>query len=142
MRAPPRALLSDTDPVELLGGLFGGYWMSQAAWIHIRERHYGRIVLSCALGSTVVDDVAEGNTVVGHGARRGDEHLEVRRSRPRHSGEYGGPRARPVTPDVLAVSWGIWPMSRVRTTGEIFTVRMDGLSRLFMGVNDGIFDAD
>ncbi len=134
-----RALLSDTDPVELLGGLFGGYWMSQAAWIHMRERHYGRIVLSCALGSTVVDDVAEGNTVAAMGlvgvmnilkCEGPDHDMMVNMVVPAPTGD----------PDVLTAVVGYLAHESCTTTGEIFTVRMDGLSRLFMGVNDGIFD--
>ena len=134
-----QAVLADTDPVELLGGLFGGYWLSQAAWIHIRERHYGRIVLSCALGSAVVDGVAEGNTVASMGlvgvmnilkCEGPDHDIMVNMVVPASSGD----------PGALADVVGYLAHESCTTSGEIFTAREDGLSRLFVGVNDGIFD--
>ena len=133
------ALLSDTEPVGLLAGLFGGYWLSQAAWVHMRERRYGRIVLSSALGTTVADDVAEGNTVVSMGlvgvmnilkCEGPDHDVMVNMVVPAPAGD----------PEVLSDVVGYLAHESCVTTGEIFTVRADGLSRLFMGVNDGIFD--
>ena len=133
-----QALLADTEPVELLGGLFGGYWLSQAAWVHMRGRHYGRIVLSCALGGTVADDVAEGNTVAGMGlvgvmnilkCEGPDHDMMVNMVVPATAGD----------PDALSQVVGYLAHESCVTSGEIFTVRADGLSRLFMGVNDGIF---
>ncbi len=134
-----QALLGDKDPVELLGGLFGGYWLTQAAWIPMRERHYGRIVFSSALGTTVAEDAAEGNAVANMGLvgvmnilkREGPDHdIMVNMVVPASTGD----------PDALADVVGYLAHESCTTSGEIFSVRMDGLSRLFMGVNDGIFD--
>ena len=134
-----QALLTDTDPVELLSGLFGGYWLSQAAWIHMREQHYGRIVLSCALGTTVAEDVAEGNTVANMGLVgvmnilkcEGPDHgMMVNMVVPAPTGD----------PDALADVVGYLAHESCTTSGEIFSVQVEGLSRLFIGVNEGIFD--
>ena len=134
-----QALLSDTEPVELLAGLFGGYWLTQAAWIPMRERRYGRIVLSCPLGTAVADDVTEGNTVASMGlvgvmnilkCEGPDHDMMVNMVVPTPQGD----------PDVLSDVVGYLAHESCVTSGEIFTVRVDGLSRLFMGVNDGIFD--
>jgi NAD(P)-dependent dehydrogenase (short-subunit alcohol dehydrogenase family) len=134
-----QALLADKDPVELLGGLFGGYWLTQAAWIPMRERHYGRIVFSSPLGTTVAEDAAEGNAVASMGLvgvmnilkREGPDHdIVVNMVVPASTGD----------PDALADVVGYLAHESCTTSGEIFSVRMDGLSRLFMGVNDGIFD--
>jgi NAD(P)-dependent dehydrogenase (short-subunit alcohol dehydrogenase family) len=138
-RGSTEALLADTDPVALLAGLFGGYWMTQAAWIHMRERHYGRIVLSCALGNSVADGMDEGNTTSSMGlvgvmnilkCEGPDHDMMVNMVVPTPTGD----------PDVLSDVVGYLAHESCTTTGEIFTVRADGLSRMFMGVNVGIFD--
>jgi NAD(P)-dependent dehydrogenase (short-subunit alcohol dehydrogenase family) len=133
------ALLTDTDPVALLAGLFGGYWLTQAAWAHMRERHYGRIVFSCALGNCVAEDMQEGNTVASMGLLgvmnilkcEGPDHdMMVNMVVPTPTGD----------PDALVGVVGYLAHESCRTTGEIFAVHADGLSRMFMGVNEGIFD--
>jgi NAD(P)-dependent dehydrogenase (short-subunit alcohol dehydrogenase family) len=133
------ALLGDTDPVALLAGLFGGYWLTQAAWVHMRDRHYGRIVLSCALGNSVAEDMQEGNTVASMGLLgvmnilkcEGPDHdMMVNMVVPTPTGD----------PATLGDVVGYLAHESCVTTGEIFTVHADGLSRMFMGVNEGIFD--
>ena len=133
------ALLTDVDPVALLAGLFGGYWLTQAAWVHMRERHYGRIVLWCALGNSVADDMEEGNTVASMGlvgvmnilkCEGPDHDMMVNMVVPTPSGD----------PDALSDVVGYLAHESCVTTGEIFAVHGDGLSRMFMGVNEGIFD--
>jgi NAD(P)-dependent dehydrogenase (short-subunit alcohol dehydrogenase family) len=133
------ALLSETDPVALLAGLFGGYWLTQAAWIQMRERNYGRIVLSCALGNSLADDMQEGNTVASMGlvglmnilkCEGPDHDMVVNMVVPTPTGD----------PDVLSDVVGYLAHESCVTTGEIFTVHADGLSRMFMGVNEGIID--
>jgi NAD(P)-dependent dehydrogenase (short-subunit alcohol dehydrogenase family) len=132
--------LTDTDPVALLAGLFGGYWLTQAAWIHMRARHYGRIVLSCALGNSVADDMEEGNTVASMGlvgvmnilkCEGPDHDMMVNMVVPTPTGD----------PDALSDVVGYLAHESCVTTGEIFAVHVDGLCRMFMGVNEGIFDA-
>jgi NAD(P)-dependent dehydrogenase (short-subunit alcohol dehydrogenase family) len=133
------ALLGETDPVALLAGLFGGYWLTHAAWIHMRERHYGRIVLSGALGTSVADDMAEGNTVATMGlvgvmnilkCEGPDHDMLVNMVVPTSTGD----------PDALSDVVGYLAHESCTTAGEIFTVHADGLSRMFMGVNVGIVD--
>jgi NAD(P)-dependent dehydrogenase (short-subunit alcohol dehydrogenase family) len=133
------ALLSDTDPVALLAGLFGGYWLTQAAWIHMRERHYGRIVLSCTLGNSVADDMQEGNTVASMGlvgvmnilkCEGPDHDMMMNMVVPTPTGD----------PDTLIDVVGYLAHESCVTAGEIFTAHADGLSRMFMGVNEGIVD--
>jgi NAD(P)-dependent dehydrogenase (short-subunit alcohol dehydrogenase family) len=134
-----QAVLGETDPAELLGGLFGGYWLSQAAWIHMRERHYGRIVLSCALGTTVADDAEEANTVASMGlvgvmnilkCEGPDHDIRVNMVVPTSTGD----------PAALSDVVGYLAHESCTTSGEIFTAGVEGLSRMFVGVNDGIFD--
>ena len=133
------AFLTDTDPLALLAGLFGGYWLTQAAWIHMRERDYGRIVLSCALGDSVADDMEEGNTVASMGlvgvmnilkCEGPDHDMMVNMVVPTPTGD----------PDALSDVVAYLAHESCVTTGEIFAVHVDGLSRMFMGVNEGIFD--
>jgi NAD(P)-dependent dehydrogenase (short-subunit alcohol dehydrogenase family) len=133
------AFLTDTDPFALLAGLFGGYWLAQAAWIHMRERHFGRIVLSCALGDSVADDMEEGNTVASMGlvgvmnilkCEGPDHDMMVNMVVPTPTGD----------PDALSDVVTYLAHESCLTTGEIFAVHVDGLSRMFMGVNEGIFD--
>lgn len=133
------ALLGDTDPVALLAGLFGGYWLTQAAWIHMRQRHYGRIVLSCGLGNSVADDMQEGNTVSSMGlvgvmnilkCEGPDHDMMVNMVVPTPTGD----------PDALIDLVGYLAHESCVTAGEIFAVHADGLSRMFMGVNEGLID--
>jgi NAD(P)-dependent dehydrogenase (short-subunit alcohol dehydrogenase family) len=133
------ALLGATDPAELLAGLFGGYWLTRAAWIHMRERRYGRIVLSCALGNSVADGMQEGNTVANMGlfgvmnilkCEGPDHDMMVNMVVPTATGD----------PDALTDVVGYLAHETCVTAGEIFTVHADGLSRMFMGVNVGIVD--
>jgi len=133
------ALLGDSDPVALLAGLFGGFWLTRAAWTHMRERRYGRIVLSCALGTSIADDLQEGNTVASMGlvgvlnvlkCEAPDRDMMVNMVVPTPTGD----------PDAFSAVVGYLAHQSCVTTGEIFTVHVDGLSRMFMGVNVGIFD--
>jgi NAD(P)-dependent dehydrogenase (short-subunit alcohol dehydrogenase family) len=133
------ALLADEKPEQVLSGLFEGYWLTRAAWIPMRERRYGRVVLVCPLGRPIADAMAVGNTVSNMGLVgvmnilkcEGPEYdLMVNMVAPTSDGD-------PAAVGDLAVYLA---HEACRTTGEIFTVRADGLARMFMGVNAGFFD--
>jgi NAD(P)-dependent dehydrogenase (short-subunit alcohol dehydrogenase family) len=134
-----KELLADADPTELLGGLFEGYWLTRAAWVAMRERGYGRIVLTCPLGPSIADAMEVGNTVSNMGLVgvmnilkcEGPEHdLMVNMVAPSPSGDPA------VVGDVVAYL----AHEACSTTGEIYTVQSGGLARMFMGVNAGYFD--
>jgi NAD(P)-dependent dehydrogenase (short-subunit alcohol dehydrogenase family) len=131
---------ADTDPDELLAELFEGYWVTRAAWAPMRERGYGRIVLTCPLGRPIADAMDPGNTVSNMGLMgvmnilkcEGPEHdMMVNMVAPSPAGDAAA------VADLAAYL----AHETCRTTGEIFTVQSEGVARMFMGVNAGFFDA-
>jgi NAD(P)-dependent dehydrogenase (short-subunit alcohol dehydrogenase family) len=140
-----RAMLSDADPAQLLVGLFEGFWLARAGWDHMREQRFGRIVLTCAFdgsldGSTADGATDDGNTVVSLGLVGLMNILKV--EGPHHDVKVnmvvptatGDPAA---TSDLAAYL----AHEECASVGEIFTVRSDGLARIFVGVNAGIFES-
>jgi NAD(P)-dependent dehydrogenase (short-subunit alcohol dehydrogenase family) len=133
------ALLADEDPEQVLSGLFEGYWVIRAAWAPMRERRYGRVVLTCPLGRPIADAMAPGNTVSNMGlvgvmnilkCEGPDHDLMVNMVAPTLEGDD----------DAVGNLAVYLAHEACRTTGEIFTVGPDGLARMFMGVNAGFFD--
>jgi NAD(P)-dependent dehydrogenase (short-subunit alcohol dehydrogenase family) len=131
---------ADADPDEILAGLFRGYWVTQAAWAPMRERGYGRIVLTSPLGRPIADAMDPGNTVSNMGLLgvmnilkcEGPDHdMMVNMVAPSPTGDP------PAVADLVAYL----AHEACRTTGEIFTVQSEGVARMFMGVNAGYFDA-
>jgi len=137
--ASSAGLLTDADPVELLAGLFEGYWLARAAWVHMRERGYGRIVLTCPLGPSISDAMEVGNTVSNMGLVGVMNILKC--EGPEHDMMVNMVALSP-SGDPAAVGDVVAYLAHeaCRTSGEIFTVQADGLSRMFMGVNAGFFD--
>jgi NAD(P)-dependent dehydrogenase (short-subunit alcohol dehydrogenase family) len=133
------ALLADEDPEQVLSGLFEGYWVIRAAWIPMRERRYGRVVITSPLGRPIADAMAPGNTVSNMGlvgvmnilkCEGPDHDLMVNMVAPTLDGDAAAVGN-------LAVYLA---HEACRTTGEIFTVGRNGPARMFMGVNAGFFD--
>jgi NAD(P)-dependent dehydrogenase (short-subunit alcohol dehydrogenase family) len=137
--SPSDAVLSDVEPVELLGGLFGGFWLAHAAWVHMRERRYGRIVLTCSFDRSLDDGMNEGDTVSGMGLVGLMNTLKV-------EGPVLDMKVNMVVPtaagDLVAATdlTAYLAHEECATAGEIFTVQADGLARMFIGVNRGIFE--
>jgi NAD(P)-dependent dehydrogenase (short-subunit alcohol dehydrogenase family) len=136
---PSEAVLSDVEPVELLSGLFGGFWLTHAAWAHMRERRYGRIVLTCSFDRAVDDGMDDGDTVASLGLVGLMNILKV-------EGPVLDMKVNMVVPtaagDLVAATdlTAYLAHEECATVGEIFTVQADGLARLFIGVNTGIFE--
>jgi hypothetical protein len=110
----------------------------------MREQRFGRIVLTCAFDGSLdgaTDDGAtdDGNTVVSLGLVGLMNILKV--EGPLHDVKVnmvvptatGDPAA---TSDLTAYL----VHEECAPVGEIFTVRADGLARMFVGVNAGIFE--
>jgi NAD(P)-dependent dehydrogenase (short-subunit alcohol dehydrogenase family) len=133
-----REMLGGTDPAVLLAGLFGGYWLTRAAWIYMRAHRYGRIVLNCALDRSIDDAMSDGNTVVSMGlvglmnilkVEGPDFDLKVNMLVPTAGGD---PQAASAAAAYLA-------HEACAPTGEIFTVQAGGMARMFVGVTEGYF---
>jgi len=129
----------DTDPDELVAGLFEGYWVTRAAWAPMRERGYGRIVLTCPLGRPIGEAMEPGNTVSNMGLFGVMNILKC--EGPDHDLMVNMVAPSP-TRDAVGVADLVAYLAHeaCRTTGEIFTVQADGMARMFMGVNAGLFD--
>jgi NAD(P)-dependent dehydrogenase (short-subunit alcohol dehydrogenase family) len=133
------AVLRDVEPVELLSGLFGGFWLAHAAWTHMRERRYGRIVLTCCFDRALDEGMDEGDTVASMGLVGLMNILKV-------EGPVLDMKVNMVVPtaagDLVAATdlTAYLAHEECATVGEIFTVQADGLARLFIGVNAGIFE--
>jgi NAD(P)-dependent dehydrogenase (short-subunit alcohol dehydrogenase family) len=133
------AVLGDVEPVELLSGLFGGFWLAHAAWVHMRERRYGRIVLTCSFDRALDQGTDDGDTVASLGLVGLMNILKV-------EGPVLDMKVNMVAPteagDLVAATdlTAYLAHEECATVGEIFTVQADGLARLFIGVNTGIFE--
>jgi NAD(P)-dependent dehydrogenase (short-subunit alcohol dehydrogenase family) len=134
-----QVMLTDADPTELLAGMFGGYWLAQAAFIHMRQRGYGRIIFGCSLDRSIADDLDGGNTVAGMGLFGLMNILKV--EGPEHNVKVNMvvPTST-VDPAAIGDVVAYLASEACAPTGEIFTVRSDGLARMFMGVTEGYFD--
>jgi NAD(P)-dependent dehydrogenase (short-subunit alcohol dehydrogenase family) len=139
--ATPAAVLTGDDPVELLDEMFGGYWLARAAFIHMRQRGYGRLIFGCSLDRSIADDLGDGNTVAGMGLMGLMNILKV-------EGPDYNIKVNMVVPTATAEPNAIGDVvaylasEECAPTGEIFTVRAEGLARMFMGVTEGYFDPD
>jgi NAD(P)-dependent dehydrogenase (short-subunit alcohol dehydrogenase family) len=134
-------MLTDADPEELVAGMFGGYWLARAAFAHMRQRRFGRIVVGCTLDGSIADGLDEGNGVAGMGLVglmnivkvEGAEHdVKVNMVVPTAAAD----------PAVISHAVAYLAHEGCAPTGEIFVVRPDGLARLFIGVTEGYFDPD
>jgi NAD(P)-dependent dehydrogenase (short-subunit alcohol dehydrogenase family) len=139
-----QAMLTDADPAQLLVGLFEGFWLARAAWDHMREQRFGRIVLTCAFDGSLdgaTDDGAtdDGNTVVSLGLVGLMNILKV-------EGPHYDVKVNMVVPTATGDPASTSDLTaylaheECAPVGEIFTVRADGLARMFVGVNAGIFE--
>lgn len=131
-------VLSDIDPVALLAGMFGGYWLARAAWIHMRQRRYGRIIFDCPLDGSIADALDGGNTVTGMGLVGLMNILKV--EGPEHDMKVNMV-VPTTTADAAAVGDAVAYLAHegCTPTGEIFTVSSVGLARMFIGVTEGYF---
>ena len=134
-----QVMLTDAEPTELLAGMFGGYWLAQAAFIHMRQRGYGRIIFGCSLDRSIADDLDGGNTVAGMGLFGLMNILKV--EGPEHNVKVNMvvPTST-VDPAAIGDVVAYLASEACAPAGEIFTVRSDGLARMFMGVTEGYFD--
>lgn len=134
-------VLSDADPVALLAGMYGGYWLARAAWVHMRQRHYGRIIFDCSLDGSIADALDGGNTVTGMGLVGLMNILKV-------EGPEHNLKVNMVVPTTTADSAAVGAVvaylahQACTPTGELFTVSTDGLARMFIGVTEGYFVPD
>jgi NAD(P)-dependent dehydrogenase (short-subunit alcohol dehydrogenase family) len=137
----PSAVLSDGDPLVLLAGMFGGYWLARAAWVHMRQRRYGRIIFDCLLDGSIADALDDGNAVTGMGLVGLMNILKV-------EGPEYNVKVNMVVPtttaDPAAVGDAVAYLAHeaCTPTGEIFAVGPDGLARMFIGVTEGYFVMD
>jgi NAD(P)-dependent dehydrogenase (short-subunit alcohol dehydrogenase family) len=136
-----QAMLTDADPVGLLGGLAGGFWLTHAAWAHMRGRRNGRIVLTSGLDRSIGDAMEEGNAVAAMGLvglmnilKVEGRNYDVKVNMVVATGT-ADPAARSDLVAYLA-------HEACGPTGEIFTVTKGGLARMFVGVNTGYFDPE
>jgi NAD(P)-dependent dehydrogenase (short-subunit alcohol dehydrogenase family) len=138
-------MLTERDPVELLASLFGGYWLTRAAWTHMRAQEYGRIVLSCSFDRSI-DGAMEvgnedGNTVAGMGLVGLMNILKV-------EGRDHGVKVNMIVPkatrdfDAAANAVTYLAHEECAPSGEIFTVHGGGLARMFVGVTAGYYAPD
>jgi len=137
--ASAQVMRTDADPTELLAGMFGGYWLAQAAFIHMRRRGYGRIIFGCSLDPSIADDLDGGNAVAGMGLLGLMNILKV--EGPEHNVKVNmvvptGTADPAAIGDVVAYL----ASESCAPAGEVFTVRGDGLARMFIGVTEGYFD--
>ena len=132
------ALLADEDP-ELLAGLFEGYWVIRAAWVPMRERRYGRIVLYLSARPARCRRHGTGEHRLQHGT--GGLMNILKCEGPDHDLMVNMVAPTPDGDDAAIGNLAVYLAHEAcRTTGEIFTVGNDGLARMFMGVNEGFFD--
>ncbi len=136
-----RALLTEGDPLELVSGLFGGYWLTRAAWTHMCVRRYGRIVLSCSFDLSVDGATPYGNTVAGMGLVglmnilkvEGPDHgVKVNMIVPTAAGDF----------ETATNAATYFAHEECAPTGEIFTVHVGALARAFVGVTAGYYVPD
>ena len=135
------ALLSGAEPGESLRGLFAGIWVAHAAWAHMREARYGRLVMICPMDRSIDEaqeavDALTGPGLVGllnilklEGA---DRDLKANMVVP-------GPTGDPVAVADLVTYLA---HEECAPTGELFAVERAGLARLFVGVTRGIYASD
>jgi NAD(P)-dependent dehydrogenase (short-subunit alcohol dehydrogenase family) len=136
--AASAAMLTDADPLALLAGLFGGYWVTRPAWVLMREQRFGRIVLICSFDEAVDEALDGGNTVASLGLLGLMNILKV-------EGPPQGIKVNMVVPTSAGDPASAGDLTAYLAheeclpAGEMFTTRADGLARMFMGVNKGIF---
>lgn len=132
-------MLSEADPAELLAAMFGGYWLARAAFIHMRRRGYGRIIFVCSLDRSIDDGLDGGNTVAGMGLFGLMNILKV--EGPEHDVKVNMVvPASAADPAAIADVVAYLASEACVPVGEVFTVRDEGLARMFMGVTEGYFD--
>jgi NAD(P)-dependent dehydrogenase (short-subunit alcohol dehydrogenase family) len=134
--SPPAPLVG---PQDQLAGLSANWWLIQAAWIAMRQRHYGRIVLGVPMDRSLDPSWDRGDAVTSFGVLglmnvlkvEGAEHdLKVNMVVPGAAAETS------LTTDLMTYL----AHRDCKPTGEVFTVSPGGVARSFIGVNGGAFD--
>ncbi|HEY6622354.1 MAG TPA: SDR family NAD(P)-dependent oxidoreductase [Acidimicrobiales bacterium] len=124
---------------DQLAGLSASWWLIQAAWIAMRQRHYGRIVVGVPMDRSLDPSWHRGDAVTSFGLLglmnvlkvEGAEHdLKVNMVVP------GAPAETGMTTDLMTYL----AHRDCKPTGEVFTVSPAGVARSFIGVNGGAFD--
>jgi NAD(P)-dependent dehydrogenase (short-subunit alcohol dehydrogenase family) len=130
-----------TDAAGVLGAYYEGLWLVQAAWAHLRERGYGRIVLTCPVDGSLDGTTAGGDAITSLGLmglmnvlklEGPDRGVKVNMVAPTGAGD----------PDAALHLATYLAHESCVATGEIFTAGADGMARMFMGVNQGYFGGD
>ena len=134
--SPQAPLVGSQDQ---LAGLSDAWRLIQAAWIAMRQRPHGRIVVRVAMDRALDSSWDGTDAVTGFGVLglmnvlkvEGAEHdLKINMVVPGVAAETG------MTTDLMTYL----AHRDCKPTGEVFTVSPDGVARSFIGVNRGIID--
>jgi NAD(P)-dependent dehydrogenase (short-subunit alcohol dehydrogenase family) len=131
----------------------GAFWVTLAAWPHLRDQGYGRVVFTSS-ASGLLGNFGQSNygaaktalfgltrVLAAEGARRGIKVNAIApMARTRMTGELLGDLADRLDPDLVAPVVGWLAHEDCDVSGEVFSVAGGRVARFFLGVTPGWFD--